>query len=135
MGNPNLVSKDLTISATSEVWRKLERFFALLHFNAGHTAIFGMTFDGDGADGFKIDPPPSEALRKPAQRIGDAGPTLEMATTNSYVSKHVQPLPFWTIRGTESEMLKVEDHDGPDSRRVVRRYDDAIRCNPERHDG
>jgi hypothetical protein len=30
--------------------------------------------------------------------------------------------PFWTIQGTESEMLKVEDHDGPDSRRVVRRY-------------
>jgi hypothetical protein len=53
----------------------------------------------------------------------------------SYVSKHVQPLPFWTIEGTEPEMLKVEDHDGPESRRVVRRYDDGIRCNPERHDG
>jgi hypothetical protein len=28
MGKPNLISKDLTISATPEVWRKLERFFA-----------------------------------------------------------------------------------------------------------
>jgi hypothetical protein len=55
--------RDLTISVTPEVWRKLERLFALLHYNAGHTAIFGLTFDGDDADDFKIDPRPSEALR------------------------------------------------------------------------
>ena len=52
-----------------------------------------------------------------------------MATTNSYVSKHVQPLPFWTIEGTESEMLKVEDHYGPESRRVVRRYPNSDRID------
>ena len=52
-----------------------------------------------------------------------------MATTNSYVSKHVQPLPFWTIEGTESEMLKVEDHYGPESRRVVRCYPNSDRID------
>ena len=73
MGNPRMITREMKISATPEVWLKLERFFALMHFNRGHTAIFGIAFDGDGADAFKIDPPPREELRKPAQRIGDAG--------------------------------------------------------------
>lgn len=122
MADPNMTARTLTIRATPEVWRKLERFFALMHFNAGHSAVFGLNFDGDGADAFRVDPPPSEDLRKPAQRIGDAGPTLEMATANSYISRHIKPSPFYLMRDANELLRAKEIGDGADFE-VARRYD------------
>ena len=31
-------------------------------------------------------------------------------------------VPYWTIRGTDPELIKVEGNDGPDDEKVVRRY-------------
>lgn len=121
MANPREVKRTVTISATPEVWRKLERFFALMHYNAGHTAIFGLPFDGDGADSFKVDPPPPEELRKPAQRIGDASATLEIANEGSYYSRHVRPYPYYALRG--DELWRVKEGDWPESKEVMRRYE------------
>ena len=120
MGNPRMITREMKISATPEVWLKLERFFALMHFNGGHTAIFGIAFDGDGADAFKIDPPPREELRKPAQRIGDAGPTLEIANENSYTAKHVKVEGFYVMR--DSDVLLKDGGNGHELV-VARRYD------------
>jgi hypothetical protein len=122
MANPKMTTRTLKISATPEVWLKLERFFALMHFNAGHSAVFGLNFDGDGADAFKVDPPPSEELRRPAQRIGDAGPTLEMATAHSYISRHIKPSPFFVMR-TPDELLRASEIGECPDFEVVRRYD------------
>jgi len=79
-----LFEETITIKATREVWLRLWRFFALMHYNGCHSGLFAMSFDGDGADVLKTDPPPPEELRKPAQRIGDAGSEIEIAHTNSY---------------------------------------------------
>lgn len=70
-------TKTYTITASPDVHRRLERFLALLHYNAGHSAIFGMQFDGDGQDRVNVDPAPDVALAQPAQRIGSALDGLE----------------------------------------------------------
>jgi hypothetical protein len=116
----------MTISATPEVWRKLERFFALMHYNAGHSATFGLNFDGDGADAFQIEPAPNPLLRLPAQRIGDGGGSLEIANENSYVGRSVVDLPFYILRGAPSEELIHVSiaPDGSGSEKIVRRYDE-----------
>jgi len=70
-------TKTFTITASPSVHRRLERFLAFLHYNAGHSTIFGMQFDGDGQDRVVMDPPPNPALALPAQRIGGALDGLE----------------------------------------------------------
>src|SRR6266851_8580073 len=83
MAAPNLIKKTLTISADAETWRKFERFLALMHYNAGHSAIFGMAF------------------RKPAQRIGDAGPELELAGVSGYTARKLDcELAYYSLPGS-----------------------------------
>ena len=70
-------TRTYTLTASPDVLRRVERFLALLHYNAGHSAIFGLQFDGDGRDRLAVDPPPDPALALPAQRIGRALDGLE----------------------------------------------------------
>jgi hypothetical protein len=53
-----MVTKTFTITAHEDSMAKLEAFFAMLHFNGGHSSIFGIEFDGDGHDTAKFDPEP-----------------------------------------------------------------------------
>lgn len=78
-------TRTYTITASPDVLRRFERFLALLHYNAGHSAIFGLQFDGDGRDRLTVDPPPDPALALPAQRIGRALDGLEyVGATGEY---------------------------------------------------
>ena len=70
-------TRTYAITASPDVHRRLERFLALLHYNAGHSATFGLQFDGDGQDRVVVEPPPDPALALPAQRIGGALDGLE----------------------------------------------------------
>lgn len=47
-----------TITADKDTFASLDKFFALLHHNPGHSGTFGMPFDGDGHQVFCVDPPP-----------------------------------------------------------------------------
>lgn len=124
MAAPGLIKKTLTISADAETWAKFERFLALMHYNAGHSAIFGMAFDGDGADTLKVDPAPDEALRKPAQRIGDAGPELEIAGVNSYTARKLdRTAVYYTLSGKYLERGVWSNVDG-EIKETVREYKD-----------
>lgn len=79
-------SRTYTISGSPAVLDRLERFFALLHYNAGHSAIFGMWLDGDGADRVCVEPPPSPAFRQAAQNIGGALDGVEYASGRGYTA-------------------------------------------------
>lgn len=83
-------TRTYTITASPDVLRRFERFLALLHYNAGHSAIFGLQFDGDGRDRLTVDPPPDPALALPAQRIGRALDGLEyVGATGEYHARSV----------------------------------------------
>lgn len=51
--------KKFTITADKDTFTALDKFFALLHHNPGHSGVFGMPFDGDGHQVLVLDPPPS----------------------------------------------------------------------------
>lgn len=83
-------TKTYAITASPEVHRRLERFLALLHYNAGHSGVFGMHFDGDGRDRLVVDPPPDPDLRLPAQRIGGVTEGIEYAMGGKYYAAKLE---------------------------------------------
>jgi len=83
------VKQTFTITADESTMKKFMRFLAFFHYNGGHSATFGMDFDGDGADSLKVEPPPPDFLRTEVNLIADAGPSLEIATANTYKAKYI----------------------------------------------
>ena len=80
-----MIRKTFEITATENVMRKFERFLALMHFNGGHSAAFGMAFDGDGCDRLQVKPSDDlEKYKKDASKIGGCGPVFEIAYEESY---------------------------------------------------
>ena len=80
-----MIRKTFEITATENVMRKFERFLALMHFNGGHSAAFGMAFDGDGWDRLQVKPSGGlEKYKKDASKIGGCGPGFEIAHDGSY---------------------------------------------------
>lgn len=51
--------RQFKITADKDTFNSLDKFFALLHHNPGHSGMFGMPFDGDGHQVFVLDPEPS----------------------------------------------------------------------------
>ena len=83
MRNP--VTKTFTVTAEPEVMERFERLLCLMQHSTlvGHSGIFGMYLDGDGADRFKI----KEGLaqyRKGAAKITGVGYSVELATGEGY---------------------------------------------------
>lgn len=78
------ITKTFEITATPDVMKRFERFLALMHYNGGHSATFGMPFDGDGSDVLKTNPPPEN--NEDRKYIGGFGPELEIAYNNSYMA-------------------------------------------------
>lgn len=71
------VTKSFKITtATPDTMRRFERFLSLLHYNGGHSGIFAMSFDGDGHEKMKVDPPPDKELAK--GKDGVAGADVEL---------------------------------------------------------
>jgi hypothetical protein len=79
------ITRTFTITAPEDVMERFERFLALMHFNAGHTATFCMPFDGDGADTLRVTPSVTlEKYKEDSQKIAHCGPEFEIAGDNCY---------------------------------------------------
>lgn len=93
------ITKTFTITADESTMRRFENFLCFLHYNGGHSGVFGMPFDGDGSDRLQCDPPPRKR-NQDHHLIADGGPELELAydscfksfsldrSRNSYVAKN-----------------------------------------------
>jgi len=68
---PEPVKVTYTIEMTPEVQKRFEHFLAMLHYNGGHSSTFGLNFDGDGSDIFRVSPkPPRESYLGEVSGIG-----------------------------------------------------------------
>jgi hypothetical protein len=79
----NIVTKTYTVRAPVKTLVKFEKFLGLLHYNGGHSGIFGMEFDGDGADRLKVEPEPVQ-INNDHHHIADSGMGLEVAYETCY---------------------------------------------------
>jgi len=77
--------KTFTIEAPPDVMRRFERFLCFLHYNGGHSGLFAMSFDGDGADFMKVDPPPPRELKEGMRDV--SGADVEIARDDSFGKK------------------------------------------------
>jgi hypothetical protein len=79
-----MIEKTFTIKTTPDVMRRIERFFALLHWNSrhGHSGLFAMPLDGDGADKVTVEPTPGHAPE--VGLCGGIGGGVEIAGNDSY---------------------------------------------------
>ena len=79
----NAITKTFQITASPEVMRRFERFLCFFHYNGGHSGMFAMPFDGDGADYLKVEPPP---IRENGDhhKVASFGPEVEIAYNNCY---------------------------------------------------
>lgn len=82
------ITKTFTITVNNqETMDKFERFLCFLHYNGGHSGIFGMEFDGDGPDRLKVDPaPPKDPRGYNDFSIINSGQELEIAYKSCYRS-------------------------------------------------
>lgn len=78
-------TKTFTITTSPTLMRRIEKFFALLHFNSsfGHSGIFGMPLDGDGSEKVKIRPINRELLHQ-VDLIGGVGYDVELVGDIGY---------------------------------------------------
>ncbi len=77
-------TKTFEITTSPAIMRKLERFFALLHWNSrwGHSAMFGLWLDGDGEDAVTVAPEPGYSDE--VGLIGGVGVIIEIAGYNGF---------------------------------------------------
>jgi hypothetical protein len=82
------ITKTFTITTSNqETMDKFERFLCFLHYNGGHSGIFGMAFDGDGSDRMKIEPaPPKDPRGYNDFGLVATGQELEVAYSTYYKS-------------------------------------------------
>lgn len=79
------VTKTFEITTTLNIMKRLERFFALLHFNSGfgHSGLFAMSLDGDGNEKVNV-ASLDKRLGYEVDAIGGVGYGVEIARDNSY---------------------------------------------------
>ncbi len=79
------ITKTFTITTSPRIMGRIERFFALLHFNGrfGHSGTFGMGLDGDGADHVTVNPM-DKKLSPEVNLLGGVGYDVEIARDDSY---------------------------------------------------
>jgi len=84
------VTKVFTITTQPNVMQRIERFFALLHFNGifGHSNLFGMHMDGDGSEKITIDEIDRD-LRYEVNVIGGIGYDVEIASDTGYSGRFI----------------------------------------------
>jgi hypothetical protein len=82
------VTAQFTITADAETLEKFTRLLGLMHFNAGHSGLFAIDFDGDGHDRLRVhafddvdvfSEDEADSLRKQVHAIGDMGADVEVA--------------------------------------------------------
>ena len=125
------VTLDVKIKGHPDTMKKFVRFLAMLHHNGGHSAFFGLWFDGDGHDHLKVEPWEFEdvdTLRGGAQMIADVGHDVEAASDSGWSA---MPLNYsrssYTVNmGEEGEMRmwRVPPSDQSNELRQVRRLNE-----------
>jgi hypothetical protein len=83
------VKKTFTIEATPDTMKRFERFLCFFHYNGGHSGLFAMSFDGDGHEIMKIDPPPDKDLMDGMRDV--AGKDVEIAEEEGFSGQSLQP--------------------------------------------
>ena len=78
------IEKTFKITTSPEIMKRIERFFALLHWNSrfGHSGIFAMSLDGDGSEGVTVNPKPEHKYE--VDKIGSVGYDVEIVCDNGY---------------------------------------------------
>ena len=73
------------ISGEPQLLDKFERLLSMMHYASswGHSGIFGMWLDGDGADRLNVSPVRTQA-RKGVEKIGCVGYHVELATDRGF---------------------------------------------------
>ena len=105
------ITKTFTITASPKLIKRLERFFALIHFssNWGHSGLFGMYVDGDGADRINVSPL-DKTLRPGVNKVTNWGYGVELAMDGGFSGAHLEKeydrphkrkTPFFSDNGEE----------------------------------
>lgn len=83
------MKKTFEIETSAEVMIRIERFLALLHHNSnyGHSGLFAMALDGDGAEKVRVSPAPGFAHE--VDLCGGIGGDVEIALNDGYTVKKV----------------------------------------------
>jgi len=99
---PRYVTRKFEITANPYVMERIDRFFALLHWNSryGHSATFGMSLDGDGCEKVTVHPEPEHQIE--VGLIGGVGADVECASDNGFygIFKH-RERKHWSAKGGE----------------------------------
>ncbi len=93
------IKKTFEIETSAEVMERIERFLALLHHNSGfgHSGLFAMPLDGDGADKVTVSPKPRFAHE--VDLCGGIGGDVEIAGNGCYTVKKTQSLnSTWIVK-------------------------------------
>jgi hypothetical protein len=93
MAKREAIEKTFKVKGQPHVIKRLERFFAMLHYNGqhGHSGLFAMPLDGDGPERLEISPL-DKNLKNEVDAIAGVGGGVEIAYDNSYGVKNVKPL-------------------------------------------
>ena len=110
------VTETFTITANKEVMDKFKKFLAFFCFNGGHSGLFAMDFDGDGADHMIVDPEPADEYRKGVGSLSGIGADIEIATSNGFAGRRLAKdefkYPYYKVSDDGKEKLKfVSDED------------------------
>ena len=104
------ITKTFTITASPRLIKRIERFFALIHFssNWGHSGLFGMYVDGDGPDCINVEPL-DKTLRSGVDRVTGWGFGVEIAGDGGFYGAHLEKndgrrLPFFDDDGKERKV-------------------------------
>lgn len=82
------ITKKFTVTASPETMKVFESFMALLHWNGrwGHSACFGMSFDGDGDGRFTVDGMDVDRYKKAVHKVVDHSSTIDYVELANKVS-------------------------------------------------
>lgn len=70
----------LTFVGDEETLQRFVEFLSFFHYNGGHSGLFAMPFDGDGADRLRVvDYPIDTEHLRGRWRIGGTGASVEVA--------------------------------------------------------
>ena len=89
------ITKTFNITTSPKIMRRIERFFALLHWSSrfGHSGLFAMPLDGDGEDSVTVSPEPKH--KHEVDLIGGVGEGAEVALDGGYTFKRVESTKWW----------------------------------------
>ena len=107
------ITQKFEITADMDTMQMLERFFAFLHFNGGHSGTFAMSFDGDGHQHLSVSPPPDKRYNKAMHAIGGSGADVEIAVPDGFLGRYFDDeRGFYFAPDGDKETIVKKDKNG-----------------------